>query len=974
MSGEYQHFLFDKSPEETTPLPPQADAPHPTQTAIPESAPEPNAPWTAEQVAGRTVYIVDAHAAIYQVFHALASANMTTPRGEPVGAVHGFLRDMLDLLEKRSPDFLFCAFDPPGDTFRHGLYEAYKANRESMPDDLRSQIDKIRQLLAAFHLPIVEVPGFEADDVLATVARTVEELSGTCYVVTPDKDCRQLITSNVSLYNLRKASVYSREQLLEDWGIRPDQVVDFQSLVGDSVDNIPGVHGIGPKTATELLQKYDTLEGVYEHLSEVSQKKRQENLALGKDSAWLSRQLVRLDSHVPLELDWELGRSTHFDTHAAAQLCREFGFRTLTDRLERLGQRLGNNGSTLSRSLSSPQAEPESVQETKAPEAPWEAEYRSITQWPEFEQLVQEFSTAKAICFDTETTSTRPRFAQLVGISLCQEAGKAYYLPIRSPEPDNCLNWEQIRPHLAQLLNRSDVEKIGQNLKYDLIVLRHHGLEIQGPWFDTLLADYLLDPGQRNHSIDDLSQRYLGHTTIPISSLIGTGKNQKSMSEVDLPLITEYAAEDADVPIRLRPLLDAQIQDAGLSQLLSDVEMPLVDVLVSMESTGIAVDRDVLQRLGVELENRIAAQRAEIFRLAGREFNIDSPKQLATILFDELKLPVVRKTKTGVSTDAEVLAELAYEHQLPAKLLEYRQDTKLKNTYVDTLPELIHPETGRIHTSFMQDVAATGRLSSKDPNLQNIPVRTESGRLIRSAFVPGFSDWLLLSADYSQIELRVLAHFSRDEALCRAFQDDADIHAIVAAEVSGIPLEQVTPDLRRRAKAVNFGILYGQSAFGLSRALGIPQGEAAAFIESYFDKYPTIAAFIESTLDVAEQQKRVQTILGRYRLVDGVRPREKRDRTKSRNAAERIAVNTVVQGSAADIIKVAMIQVHRWLQSAGLRCQLLLQIHDELLFEVHPDDLETVRQEVRRLMANALPLDVPLKVDTKAGPNWAACD
>lgn len=970
MSGERQHFLFDTSPEESPPpkpLPPIA-VPSPAPQS-PHAAPQ---PWSDDQVAGRTVYIVDAHAAIYQVFHALAAANMTTPRGEPVGAVHGFLRDMLDLLEKRNPDFLFCAFDPPGDTFRHEIYEAYKANRESMPDDLRGQIDKIRHLLKVFHLPIVEVPGFEADDVLATVARIVEDLGGICYVVTPDKDCRQLITERVSLFNMRKAEIYGAEQLKADWGIRPDQVVDFQSLVGDSVDNIPGVMGIGPKTATELLQKYETLEGVYEHLSEITQKKRQQNLEEGRASAELSRTLVRLDNQVPVSIDWELGRSTHFDTHAAAQLCREFGFRALTERLERLGARLGNSAApTTSSTINAIESAP---LEEAPPEAPWEAEYIAISTEEEFEKLLAEFTSATAICLDTETTSTSPRFAQLVGISLCMQPGRAYYLPIQAPEGTPCLDWEFVRTRLESLLNRYSVEKIGQNIKYDLVVLRHHGLDLKGPWFDTLLADYLLDPGQRNHGIDELSRRYLGHTTIRISELIGSGKNQKRMDEVPLPLITQYAAEDADVPIRLRELLGSQIESSGLGDLFRSVEMPLIDVLVDMESTGIAVDCSVLGKLSFELEQRIEAHQVEIFRLAGREFNIDSPKQLATILFDELKLPVVRKTKTGISTDAEVLAELAYEHALPAKLLEYRQDTKLKNTYVDTLPELIHPQTRRIHTSFMQDVAATGRLSSKDPNLQNIPVRTESGRLIRSAFVPGFPDWLLLSADYSQIELRVLAHFSKDAALAKAFQDDADIHAIVAAEVAGIPLEQVTSDLRRKAKAVNFGILYGQSAFGLSRALGIKQDDAASFIEAYFERYPTIAAFIEATLDTAEKDKRVQTILGRYRLVDGVRPREKRDRTKSRNAAERIAVNTVVQGSAADIIKVAMIRVNQWLKSSGLRCQLLLQIHDELLFEVHPDDLEVVRSEVSRLMAAALPLDVPLKVDTKSGPNWAACD
>lgn len=959
MDTKRQQSLFD-------------DLPDPTSTALSPSRSD-------ELLQDRTVYVVDAMAVIYQVFHALAGAEMTSPRGEPVAAVHGFLRDMLDLLEKRKPDFLFIAFDPPGDSFRQAIYPQYKANRSEMPLDLRDQIGKIRRLLEAFHLPILEVPGFEADDVLATMARIVEARQGQCLLVTPDKDCRQLITPRVSLFNPRRGEIYDAAKLAIDWKVRPDQVVDFQSLVGDSTDNIPGVPGVGPKTAAELLEKFETLESIFEHLDQISGAKRKENLVNGRDSAFMSRQLVRLDPQVPIEIDWDRGRADRFDFHAAASICREYGFRSLTDRLERLQRdgRMQNISSHLD-ALAAPQPANSSATFAAEPSAEtsaddWQANYRAVLSREELSAFLAEATQAGRITIDTETTSTRPRFASLVGISLCYRSGDAIYLPVRAPQGTPTWDWKELQSLLAPVFANPKLEKIGQNLKYDLIVLHHHGLEIIPPWFDTLVADYLIDAGQRNHGIDDLAHRHLGHRTIRIVDLIGKGQQQKSMDQVPLEAITDYAAEDADVPTRLRELLGSRLQSAGLQKLFDDVEMPLISVLATMESNGIAVDRSVLERLGQELEQRIQEHEQAIYAMAGREFNIDSRPQLSAILFDELKLPVQRRTKTGASTDAEVLTELAHLHPLPARLLEYRQDSKLKNTYVDTLPELIHPDTGRIHTSFMQDVAATGRLSSKDPNLQNIPVRTETGRAIRTAFVPGEPGWSLLAADYSQIELRVLAHFTQDEALQAAFLADADIHAIVAAEVSGIPLEQVTSDLRRQAKAVNFGVLYGQSPFGLAKSLGIPQDEAAAFINAYFERYPSIDRFMDQVLEEAETTGQVQTILGRRRLVDGVRSKTKRGDSRQRNLAERIAINTVVQGSAADIIKLAMLRVHVWLGSSHLRARLLLQIHDELLLEVHDDDLDQAEQGLVQSMSSAITLSVPLKVDAKSGRNWAEC-
>ena len=929
---------------------PTSPSPEASQTNV-ETTPE-RFTETVTDLRGKTVYVVDAHALIYQVFHALSGANMTSPRGEPVGAVHGFTRDLLDLLERCQPDYLFCAFDLPGPTFRHKLTDTYKANRDEMPVDLRGQISKIRELLGTLEMPILDLDGFEADDILATMAKLTSDLGGTCYLVTNDKDCRQLISPSVKLYNIRKARIYDEKDLEGDWGIRPDQVVDFQALVGDPVDNVPGVPLIGPKIAADLIQRFETLEGVFSNLDEVSGKKRKENLENGQAAAALSRQLVRLDPEVPIEIDWQQGRTDYYNVEAALVQCKELGFRSLPERLAHL--------SGLS---------PSSVAN---PPPEWEADYELISDLDALDDVLRSAKEIKRVVFDTETTSTSPRHADLVGISLCWHEGRAYYIPVKAPVGDPCLNANEVLERVQPLLSSDEYEKIGQNLKYDMVVLRGAGLEVKGQLFDTMVADYLLDSGQRNHSIDDIALRYFQHETIKIKELIGTGKSQKRMDEVAVELVTPYAAEDADIPCRLRKIFEEKLKQQGLYELFTNVEMPLIRVLAEMEFNGICVNQQVLDTLRQELTDRIEDHVDNIYELAGREFNIDSRIQLSKVLFEELQLPVIKKTKTGPSTDVEVLTELANLHDLPKRLIEYRQDTKLRNTYVDALPELIHPVTGRIHTSFMQDVAATGRLSSKDPNLQNIPVRTETGRAIRRAFIPGEPDWLLLAADYSQIELRVLAHFSQDQQLIEAFHNDTDIHAKVAAEVAGVELPAVTSEMRRKAKAINFGIIYGQGAFGLSKSLGIPQEEAAEFIETYFARYPSVQDFMEQTLDDAVAHGKIKTILGRHRPIDGVRPRAKRG--ASRNGSERIAINTVIQGSAADLIKLAMLKVYDMLEQKPFRARLLLQIHDELLFEVHREDANELRDEVIKAMSEVYELAVPLKVDTKSGPNWGECD
>ena len=912
------------------------------------------------------VYVVDAYNLIFQVFHALPE--MTSPDGQPVAAVHGFLRDIAELIEKHQPDYLFCVFDAPGDTFRHEMYEQYKADREEMPPDLRSQIPKIRQALEAMGVPILEWSGYEADDVIATLAREINRRDWEGRLVTSDKDCRQLITDRVTLFNLRKNQVYDAAALVEDWGVRPDQVVDFQAMVGDPVDKVPGVPLIGPKIASQLLQRYSTLEGVLQHASEINGQRRRENLIQGQQQAMISRQLVRLVDDLNVPIDWRAAQVTRFDPRAVLDLCREFGFRRLAERFAAMNVGVKEAEAWDGKLAASPaKADGQCTGNSKA-------DYRTIGTREQLAALVREMAEQRRISVDTETTSTNPRWAEIVGYSFAWQPGIAYYIPVRSPPGEPALPPAYVADQLRDILEDPRIEKVGQNLKYDMIVLRSADIWLRGLAFDTMVADYLIDPGERNHSLDDLAKRYLDHDTIKIGTLIGTGKNQRNMDQVPVELVTAYAAEDADIAWRLTQPLHGRLQEDGLLELFRDLEIPLIEVLVEMEYLGIKVDAARLDALGQRFGQRMEALQEEIFQLAGHTFNIDSRLQLAKILFEDLKLPILKKTKTGPSTDVEVLTELARQHALPARIVEYRQNAKLKSTYVDGLRQLIHPFTGRVHTSFKQDVAATGRLSSQEPNLQNIPVRTAEGREIRSAFVPGEEDYKLLTADYSQIELRVLAHFCGDAALRQAFEEDQDIHAMVASEVNSTPLDKVTSDMRRKAKAVNFGVIYGQSAFGLAKSLQIDKNEAAEFIEAYFARYPGVDEFILRTLAECRRKGYVSTILGRRRAVQGVREISSLSDSRQRNLPERIAVNTVIQGSAADLIKRAMIQVHHRIRRDRLNARMLLQIHDELVFEAPDDQIEYLARLVREEMSSVENLTVPLKVDIKVGDNWAQCE
>jgi DNA polymerase I len=894
-----------------------------------------------ETLRGQNVWVVDANSLIFQVFHALPE--MSSPRGEPVSAVFGFARDMLYLLEQKRPTHLFVAFDGTEHTFRHELFSEYKAHRSAMPVDLSPQYAPIRRMLDALGVATIEFDSFEADDLLATIAHRVNELEGECYLVTGDKDARQLITDRVKVYNVRKDQVYDAAALKADWGIRPEQVVDFQALVGDAVDNVPGVPLIGPKIAAEYLQKYDTLDALLDRADELPKGKRKDNLIASREQALLSRQLVQLERDVPIELDWDAAQVQGVDRAALCELFTELGFHTLSQKFSAL---------------------PERRAESRAA-----TRYEAIDTLERLAWLGGELARQEAFAISIETTHVWPFWAEIVGYSFAWKEGEAYYVPVRGPQGQCCLDGATVLAALRDVLEDANIEKIGRDLKYDLLVLRAAGVELRGARFDDMVASYLLDAGERNHSLDELAERYLSHKTTSLRELIGAGKNQIPVAEVPVEQISQYGAEQADVALRLRPVLAARLKSSDLDTLFETLEMPLVEVLAELEFNGIRIDTQLLAGLSRKYAALLARLEAEVYDLAGRQFNIGSPKQLQQILFDEQKLPMLKRTKSGGSTDADVLEELAALHPLPAKIIEYRQYSKLKNTYVDALPQMVHPRTGRVHASFNQVVAATGRLSSHDPNLQNIPVRAESGREIRAAFLPGPAGWKLLAADYSQIELRVLAHFSGDPTLGASFDRDEDIHARVASEVYKVPLEQVTAEMRRGAKAVNFGVIYGQSPFGLAKQLGIDKAEAAEFIDAYFDRYQGVEEFLNSVLEECLRRGYVSTILGRRRAISGIR----RDASRQRNLPERTAINTVIQGSAADLIKLAMINIHRRLRNEKSAARMLLQIHDELVFEVPSGELDHVARVVTEEMSGVMELNVPLKVDVKSGDNWADC-
>jgi len=884
-----------------------------------------------------SLYVIDGHALLYQSFYAISQ--MSGPEGQPTNAVFGFLSTLLKICKEKSPTHLAVAFDHRAPTFRKELFDDYKATREAIPDELVAQIEPVMKILAAMRIPVLSVAGYEADDVIGTIAKRSRDEVDEVVIVSRDKDAKQLLSDKVRMYDSRKGEYLDADGLAAADGITPAQVVDMMALAGDTSDNVPGVPGVGPKTALALVREHGDLESVLAAAVDMKESKRRDALIEHADDARLSRRLVTIDCDVPLDFDVEACRTdgaTDADRTELFAILAELGLRRFIDEL----------------------AAPDKDMAERA--------YHTVRTREGFDALLAGLAEAKRVSVDLETTSSSPVAAEIVGVSVAWKEREAFYIPVMCSFASDLLDVKEVLGGLTPILRSETVEKVGQNIKYDMLVLGNYGVAIRNIAFDSMLASYLLDPGRRRHNIDDLAMDYLQIQKIPTKDLLGSGKNQRRMDEVPLEVVSEYACEDADVALRLAGVLEPKIAEAGLADLLHNMEIPLIDCLAELERNGVSLDVDVLAGLSKRLHRRLEELTVEIHERAGKPFNIDSPKQLAKILFEDMGLPARKKTKTGYSTDSDVLSELARDHELPRMVLEYRSMAKLAGTYVDTLPKMILAKTGRVHTSFNQTVTATGRISSSDPNLQNIPVRTEIGREIRRAFVPGRPGDVILTADYSQIELRVLAHLSRDDSLMEAFENDEDIHRAVACEIFDAPADLVTGEMRSRAKAVNFGVIYGQTAYGLSRSVGIEQHEAEAFIRRYFERYPGVADFIEDTLEEARRIGYVTTLWNRRRYIKGISP----ERKGPLNLAERTAVNTRIQGSAADMIKVAMINIHRRLKEEGRPSRMILQIHDELVFETPADAVEADAEMIRHEMAHAMELSVPVRVDIASGANW----
>jgi DNA polymerase-1 len=906
----------------------------------------------------RKLFLIDAHSYLYQAFYAIRQLN--APDGAPVNAVYGFTSLLMRLFTEIRPEYIAVAMDSPGKTFRHERYEQYKATRKEMPTELRPQIPLIREVIEAFGVPVFAVPGFEADDIIAAIAKHAEKDGVETYIVTRDKDAKQLLSARVKMFNTKDDSAYTPEDLMREWGITPEQVVDLLALMGDHADNIPGVPGVGEKTALALIHEYGSLENVLKNADKVKGKKLGENLKQFADQARMSREMVVLRTDVPVQIEdiekWRIREN--MDTKKLAALFERMGFKRFLQNLARLREgATPREEHAIETALLRVEGEVESIDP---------ARYHLVDSAEAFEQLCAELRGREEFAVDTETTSAFPMQADLVGMSFSWKKGEAYYVAFRGPD----LAWQaELRPALEALrpvLENPRAAKVGQNIKYDMLVLRRHGVEIRGALFDTMVAAWMIDSSRTAYGIDLLARDYLNYKKIPTSDLIGKGKNQVTMDQVPVKRVSEYACEDADIAWRLSRALEPMLKKEELQSLFRGVEMPLVNVLAEMEFNGVALDREFLAQMSREIGAQIDELAAAIYKEAGKEFNIASTQQLAEVL-QQRGLVLKKKTKTGFSTDAESLEILAKDtgDPLPARILDYRQLTKLKSTYIDALPAMINGETGRVHTSFNQTGTATGRLSSSDPNLQNIPVRTELGKKIRLAFVAGSPESVLLTADYSQIELRMLAHLSRDESLTRAFEEGQDIHRAVAAQVYGVEQGDVTPEMRRQAKAVNFGIIYGQSAFGLSREIGISIPDARKFIDAYFARYGQVRSFLDGVIRGAESDGFVRTILNRKRPIPEITSQS----PAHRSAAHRTAMNTVLQGSAADLIKVAMNGIHEKIAGSG-EIKMVLQIHDELVFEVAESKAEKYRDLVEKEMTGAMKLRVPLKVDIAIGRNW----
>lgn len=933
----------------------------------------------------KRLFLLDAYALIFRGYYAFIKNPRINSKGFNTSAIMGFTNSLFDVIRREKPDHLAVCFDKDGSEARTEMFSDYKANRDETPEPIRESIPVIQEILRAMHIPVVECAGMEADDIIGTLAKQAEKENYKVYMVTPDKDFAQLVSENIFMY--RPARMGNG---IEIWGIpevqkkfeveRPEQVIDFLGMMGDSVDNIPGLPGVGEKTAKKFLKKYGSMEGLLANTDDLKGKMKEkviENADLGRLSKKLATIFIDCDVKFHAE-DYELSMP---DGDKVQEIFEDLEFRRLKDQFLKLFS--GEEESTPTQVSNSPSAK-QNAQTAGAgqfslfggdgEEIERTSSRTNLADTPHFYQLLEtemaqklffeRLLMQKSVCFDTETTGLNPLDAELVGIAFSWESGKGYYLPFPEEREKAQELIEKIRP----FFENESIEKIGQNLKYDIKVLDKYNIEVKSPIFDTMIAHYLINPDMR-HNMDVLAETYLNYTPQPITELIGKkGKNQKSMRDVDLKSQTEYGVEDADITFQLKTLFEKELEDANTRKLFNEIEIPLVEVLADMELEGINLDENYLQSLSEALTNDIKDLETKIYEAAGEEFLISSPKQLGIILFEQLKLSKKpKKTKTGqYSTSEDVLSVLAEENPIVQHVLDYRGLVKLQNTYVDALPNQVEKTTGRVHTEYIQTIAATGRLSSNNPNLQNIPIRTERGRQVRKAFVPRDENFVLLAADYSQIELRIIAALSDEENMINAFKEGEDIHASTAAKVFNVPLEEVTRDQRSNAKTVNFGIIYGVSAFGLSNQTSLSRSEAKDLIDTYYKTYPKLSSYISDQVEFARQNGYVSTVLGRRRYLKDINSRNQ----VVRGAAERNAVNAPIQGSAADIIKLAMINIHNKLKAGNYKTRMLLQVHDELVFDAHKEELEEMKTMIRTEMENAYKLQVPLDVEIGIGQNW----
>ncbi len=915
------------------------------------------------------LYLADAMALAYRAHFAFIQRPLINKKGQDTSAIYGFTASLIKLLEDERPDHIAVVFDAPGKTFRDDIYEQYKGHRPPMPDGIRQGIPYIKRMVEALDIPVIEVDGVEADDVIGTLAKKAEAEGVDVVIVSPDKDFRQLISENVSMlrpaYKGEGFNMETLETFRERFGVEPIQFIDVLALMGDAADNVPGVPGIGEKTALSLLQEHGSVEKLLEIGPTLKAKRAREGLTEHADDARMSKELVTIKIDVPVGVEWHTLHRTPPNMPAVHLLFDELEFGTrLRDRVVAYAS---GEGVTVE-VAASPNAPTIEESSTIATAMDLDSVAYMIALSPnDLQRAAKHIEGQPEFCFDTETTSKDQMMASLVGVAISGDEGKAAYLP--TPMPDGTQT-DAILDAIRGPLEDESVLKIGHNLKYDITVLARHGLRVRGPLFDTMVAHYLVD-ADAGHKMDDVAKELLNYTSQPISDLIGTGKDQITMRDVPIEKAGPYACEDADITLRLVPILRKKLEDDGLASIAEDIEFPLIHVLTDMEMAGVKIDREMLETISVEFAKQIDRLEKEVYKAAGVEFNIGSPKQIGDIMFGPkdaggLGLEPVEKTSGGqASTNERVMNILAAEHELPRLILDWRKFSKLKSTYVDALPELIHPETGRVHTDFNQTVAATGRLSSNNPNLQNIPIRSDEGREIRRAFIAedGFK---ILSADYAQIELRILAHMSGDKGLVSAFKDGLDIHSATAAKVFDVPLEDVTREMRNNVKQVNYGIPYGISAFGLAQRMRIGRSEAQALIDQYYASYPDVPRFLHQLVESARENGYGETLMGRKRWL----PALKSSNHNLRAGAERVAVNMPIQGTQADMIKLAMVNIHCRLAEEGLKSRMILQVHDELVFEVADDEIETMKLLVSEEMKAALPLDVPIEIGVGVADNW----